>query len=156
RRFAFSGKLYREWTSRTWGTRTMPERQPSPVFQYLRKVGREEAALRLTDRELLDRFLTRRDEAAFALLVRRHGPRVLGLCRWILRNDQDAEDAFQATFLVLGRKAASLQPRASLAGWLHRVAYRIAQQARIAAARRRKHEGHVAGRPVVDPLAQIT
>jgi RNA polymerase sigma factor (sigma-70 family) len=104
----------------------------------------------------LDRFVTRSDEAAFTALVRRHGPMVLRLCLRVLQNEPDAEDAFQATFLALGRKAASLRPAESLGGWLYSVAYRIAQKARVAAGRRRKHEGRATDRPVADPLARLT
>jgi hypothetical protein len=80
----------------------------------------------LSDGELLERFVRGHDEAAFAALVRRHGPMVLGVCRRILRDDHTAEDAFQATFLVLFRRARSLDQRGSLAGYLDTVAYRAA------------------------------
>lgn len=90
----------------------------------------------LTDEQLLHRFTERRSEAAFAVLVERHGPMVLGVCRGALRNEHDAEDAFQATFLVLARKAASLWVRGSLGGWLHRVAVRIAVESSRSRARR--------------------
>ena len=93
-----------------------------------------------TDTALLERFAARREEAAFEALVCRHGPMVLGLCRRLLPDMQDAEDAFQATFLVLVRKAASLRQGELLAGWLYRVAYRIAVRARAVAARRRGRE----------------
>src|SRR5437867_3351644 len=79
-----------------------------------------------SDRELLQRFALERDEAAFAVLVLRHGPLVLGVARRILRHDQDAEDVFQAAFLLLARKAASSLWQRSIAGWLYRVAYRLA------------------------------
>src|SRR5260370_15482815 len=128
--------------------------QPNSVLRYIRRVA--ESAASQTDRELLERFTTQRDEAAFAVLVRRHGPMVLGLCLRILQNHQDAEDAFQAVFLVLSQKAAFLRPAESLAGWLHCVAYRIAQKAKVAAARRRKHEGHAVAGQVADPLAQLS
>src|SRR5262249_47930812 len=72
------------------------------------------------------RFVSRRDEAAFELLIRRHGPMVHGVCRRVLKDDHDAEDAFQATLLVLARKAASICNRESLGGWLYQVAYRVA------------------------------
>ena len=78
----------------------------------------------LSDAQLIERFATRRDEAAFEVLVRRHGPTVLGVCRRILGNSHDAEDAFQATFLVLARKAASIARREMVAGWLYAVARR--------------------------------
>jgi RNA polymerase sigma factor (sigma-70 family) len=89
---------------------------------------------------LLERFLTRRDETAFEALVRRHGPRVLLVCRRIVGNLHDAEDAFQATFLILVRKAATLGQRELLGNWLYGVALRTARAARTRAARRRAKE----------------
>jgi RNA polymerase sigma factor (sigma-70 family) len=92
----------------------------------------------LTDAQLVARFLDRRDEGAFAALVARHGPMVLAVCRGVLRDQSDAEDAFQATFLVLFRKAGGLKSAGSLGSWLYRVAYRIALRANAVAARRRE------------------
>lgn len=94
----------------------------------------------LTDGQLLRSFLDRRDEAAFEALVRRHGPMVRGVCRRVLRNDHDADDAFQAAFLVLIRKAKALSMREVVGDFLHGVAYRTALKARAAAARRRAKE----------------
>lgn len=88
------------------------------------------AAQRSSDRDLLERFLADRDEAAFAGLVRRHGAMVLSVCRRVLRHAHDAEDACQATFLVLGRKASSIRKRESVAGRLHGVAFRVAARLR--------------------------
>jgi RNA polymerase sigma factor (sigma-70 family) len=96
------------------------------------------------DGQLLERFIEQEEEQAFTTLVQRHGPLVLRLCRRLLGHTQDAEDAFQATFLVLVRKARGLDRRGSLAGWLYGVAYRIAVRARALAARRRATEKQAA------------
>jgi RNA polymerase sigma factor (sigma-70 family) len=80
----------------------------------------------MTDGQLLERFASRGDEEAFAQIVQRHGPMVLGVCRQILRHEQDAEDAFQATFLVLSRKAGSIRRAEALPNWLYGVANRLA------------------------------
>jgi len=97
-----------------------------------------------SDARLLERFADQRDEAAFQALVRRHGPLVLGVCRRVLRDHHDAEDAFQATFFVLARKAGVLGRRGSLAPWLYTVAYRLALRARADASRRRDRERRAA------------
>ena len=80
----------------------------------------------LSDAQLLERFLTQGDAVAFEALVGRHGPMVLSVCRGILRDPNDAEDAFQATFLVLVKKGGTIRGRDALAGWLHQVAHRVA------------------------------
>jgi RNA polymerase sigma factor (sigma-70 family) len=95
-----------------------------------------------TDGRLLERFATRHDEAAFVALMRRHGPMVLGVCRRVLFDSNDADDAFQATFLVLVRKAGSLGQPELLGNWLYGVAYRTAVRVRDQAAARRRHERH--------------
>jgi RNA polymerase sigma factor (sigma-70 family) len=110
----------------------------------------------LSDRELVARFSAHRDEAAFEALVQRHGPMVLCVCRRVLGNEHDAEDAFQATFLVLSRKTASLRRQESVGSWLFGVAHRLALKANAAAARRRTHESRAATHSPLDPLAEIT
>src|SRR5262245_12757300 len=89
----------------------------------------------LEDAELLRRFAGQGDEAAFEVLLWRYGPLVLGICRRMLRREQDVEDAFQATFLTLIRKASSIARREALGSWLHQVAYRIGLHARARAKR---------------------
>jgi RNA polymerase sigma factor (sigma-70 family) len=101
----------------------------------------------LSDAELLGRFVAERDEEAFAALVRRHGPMVLGVSRRLLPGAHDCEDCFQAVFMVLACKAAAVVKRASVACWLHGVALRCALGARAAAARRRAKEGPMDGVP---------
>jgi RNA polymerase sigma factor (sigma-70 family) len=101
----------------------------------------------MTDGQLLECFVTRQDEAAFEVLVRRHGPMVLGVCRRVLLDPHDADDAFQATFLVLIQKAASIQQRELLGNWLYGVAYRTALDTRSATARRRAREQSVSVLP---------
>jgi RNA polymerase sigma factor (sigma-70 family) len=97
----------------------------------------------LSDAQLLERFLAQGDTGAFEALVGRHGPMVLSVCRAIVRDPHDAEDAFQATFLVLVKNGGAIRGRDALAGWLHRVAHRVAFQANSAAARRRRLEREV-------------
>jgi RNA polymerase sigma factor (sigma-70 family) len=110
----------------------------------------------LSDRELMQRFVAGRDEAAFEALVRRHGPMVLQVCRRVLRGEHDAEDVFQATFLVLARKAGTLRQQESVGNWLYGVASRLSLRARADAARRRDREGRVAANAGRDPLAELT
>jgi RNA polymerase sigma factor (sigma-70 family) len=98
----------------------------------------------LTEYQLLQRYTDRRDEAAFSALVARHAPMVLGVCRRMLADPQDVEDAFQATFLVLVRKAKALRPHDAVGHWLHGVAYRVALRARSETTRRRSRERTVA------------
>jgi RNA polymerase sigma factor (sigma-70 family) len=117
----------------------------SEVIQHLRRVLRD--GVGLTDGQLLEVYISRHDEAAFAALVRRHGPMVWGVCRRVLRNQQDAEDAFQATFLVLVRRAASIASRELLANWLYGVAHQTALKARATAAKRKERERQVTEMP---------
>jgi len=125
----------------------MATSQMSEVIHHLRRAVLLRDGAGLTDGQLLEDYLSRRDQAALAALVRRHGPMVWGVCRRLLRNHHDAEDAFQATFLVLVRKAASIVPRQMVANWLYGVAHQTALNARAAAARRRERERQVAEMP---------
>jgi RNA polymerase sigma factor (sigma-70 family) len=113
-----------------------------------------------TDSQLLEYFVSRRDEAAFEALVRRHGPMVFAVCRRVIGNLHDAEDAFQASFLVLARKAASVSPREAVGNWLYGVAYRTARRARAVSARQRAREKQVKDMPhpstePADPLQEL-
>ncbi len=117
--------------------------------QFLRRYRQDALAAddEQSDAQLLQRFATRQDQAAFEALVRRHGPMVLGLCRRLLHNATDAEDAFQATFVVLVRKAGAIAQPDLLGNWLYGVAYRVAVRARANAARRTAHERQAASMP---------
>jgi RNA polymerase sigma factor (sigma-70 family) len=123
----------------------MAKAEASVLLQHLRQVVAVQRANQLSDRQLLQQFLAGGDESAFAALVQRHGATVLAVCRSVLRHRQDAEDVFQATFLVLARKAASIRKRESLGSWLHGVAYRLAVKARANAAKRRSREQQAGG-----------
>jgi RNA polymerase sigma factor (sigma-70 family) len=119
----------------------------NPVIDQLRRAALLPNGAGLTDGQLLESFISRKDEGAFEVLMRRHGSMVQGVCRRVLRNHHDAEDAFQATFLVLVRKAGSIVPREMVANWLYGVAYRTALKARSMIARKRVRERQVAEMP---------
>jgi RNA polymerase sigma factor (sigma-70 family) len=110
------------------------------ILERLRNAIAVRSCGHLADHELLQRYVAARDESAFAVLVKRHGSMVWGLCWRMLRHHQDAEDAFQAAFLVLARKADTIRKRESIASWLHSVAFRAANKMRAAQARRHRRE----------------
>ncbi len=118
----------------------MAQATASPILQFIRRVVEDPQLRELPDPDLLERFHSQCDETAFNTLLRRHGPMVLDVCRAVLADSPDAEDAFQATFLVLAQKAGSIRKRASLGSWLHGVAHRTALRARAQSAARQKHE----------------
>src|SRR5258708_6340488 len=125
----------------------MATSQTSEVMQHIR----ERALLRVragrTDGQLLADYISRRDQPALAALVQRHGPMVWGVCRRVLNNYHDAEDAFQATFLVFVRKAASIASRELVANWLYGVAHQTALKARATVAKRQGRERQVTEMP---------
>jgi RNA polymerase sigma factor (sigma-70 family) len=129
----------------------MPDTSLGSVLRILGRRFAEEDRAAWSDTQLLERFLATADEAAFALLVRRHGPMVLGVCRGMLGDIHDAEEAFQVSFLLLIQRAGSIRKTASLAGWLHGVAYRTALKVRRSAARRRHKERQVEPMSVSSP-----
>jgi RNA polymerase sigma factor (sigma-70 family) len=122
----------------------MPAVKTSTVLWYLRRVASLPDGRGMTDAQLLECFLDQRDDAAFAALMRRHGPMVFGVCHRVLGNSHDAEDAFQATFLVLVRKARSVGQPDLLGNWLYGVAYRTAMAARGETAKRMARERETA------------
>src|SRR5262249_26259178 len=121
--------------------------QSTKVLRHLHAAGLLCHAPELTDGQLLERFVSCRDPAALEALVRRHGPMVWGVCCRVLHNHHDAEDAFQAVFLVLVRRAASISPREMVGNWLYGVAHRTALKARATAAKQRARERQVADMP---------
>jgi RNA polymerase sigma factor (sigma-70 family) len=133
----------------TRGSRPMATRRSSTLRGQIDALYAAGACGGLSDRQLLDRFVTCRDqvsELAFRVLVDRHGPMVMGVCRRYLIDSHDADDAFQATFLVLAKKAGSLRFDGSAGRWLHGVARRVAARARAQVLHRRQHERSAAGR----------
>jgi RNA polymerase sigma factor (sigma-70 family) len=124
------------------------------VIQHLRRAVLLQDGAGLSDGQLLGCFIEHRDEAAFAAIVRRHGPMVWGVCRRALASHHDAEDAFQATFLVLVRRAAAIVPREMVGNWLYGVARQTALKARAQAGRRQGRERHVTHLPEPEPPQQ--
>src|SRR5262245_62805169 len=120
----------------------------SPILHSIRQILEDQGARQLSDHHLLQQFRDQRHEAAFGTLLRRHGPMVLDVCRSVLGNEADAEDAFQATFLILARKAASIRKTGSVGSWLHGVAYRTALKARSQLSARQKNEAHAPARTI--------
>src|SRR6516165_7631761 len=118
----------------------MPTSQMSEVLQLLGRAMPLHDGAGPTDAQLLRDYISRRDRAALTALVRRHGPMVWGVCRRLLRNHHDAEDAFQATFLVLVRKAECIAHPESFDNWLYGVAHQTALKARSTVARRKERE----------------
>lgn len=132
----------------------MPTRPLERMLLYLHKTARFSDLHHRTDSQLLDDFLIGRDEVAFEALLRRHGPMVLGVCRRVLGNQADADDAFQATFLVLLRKAKTLAARERLGNWLHGVAYRTALRARSRQMLRQQKEQQAERPMFVEPAGE--
>jgi RNA polymerase sigma factor (sigma-70 family) len=130
--------------------------QAGILLQHIRRAAGTGLAAQPPDGQLLERFTAHREEAAFTALVRRHGPMVLNVCRSVLRHEQDAEDALQATFLVLAKKAYSIRRPEAVAGWLHEVAYRVAVKAQADAARRRAQERRAVPMAAADPTLDMT
>src|SRR5580704_16028295 len=122
----------------------MSEGQRTAALHRLCAMIGNQAGNDQTDGQLLERYAIHREQAAFTALVRRHGPMVFGLCQRVLRDHHEAEDAFQATFLVLVRKATSLDRRRPLGNWLYTIAYHAALKTRQAIVRRTKREAQVA------------
>ncbi len=118
----------------------MATAQFGKLIHHIHRVAARQVASEVTDRQLLEQYTTCRDELAFATIVFRHGPMVLRVCQRVLGHEQDAEDAFQAVFLVLALNASAIKKPGALAEWLHGVAYRTAMKVKRTALRRRNHE----------------
>ena len=123
----------------------------STILQLIRRAALDERVRQLSDHELLHRFAGQGDGPAFHALLLRHGPMVLEVCHGVLGNEADGEDAFQATFLILARKASSIRKTESLGSWLHGVACRTALKVRAQLAVRRKNEARAPARPHAEP-----
>jgi RNA polymerase sigma factor (sigma-70 family) len=130
----------------------MADGRSNPLLQLIRRIAAVDRRAQWSDGQLLERFTAHRDEAAFAALMDRHGPMVLAVCRGVLHDSHDAEDVFQATFLVLVRRADAVRKQESVGSWLHGVAYRLAARARLEAARRRARESRRATMRIAEPV----
>jgi RNA polymerase sigma factor (sigma-70 family) len=134
---------------------SMANGQLDLVIRHIRKmVG--DGSCEGTDQELLERFASHHEEPVFEALMERHGPMVLGVCQRVLDHEQDAEDVFQATFLVLARQARSIRKHGSLGSWLYGVAYRLSLKLRASAARRRARERQVGEMRTIQTSADST
>ncbi len=132
---------------------------PSPaelIVEHICNLVDPGRRLSATDGQLLSRWALEKDSRAFAALVARHGPLVWRVGHNILQRTEDAEDIFQATFLILARKAARLQRHSSIAGWLYETAHRLALKARKASARRVQREARIHREPVGNPLDELS
>jgi RNA polymerase sigma factor (sigma-70 family) len=133
----------------------LARRAAAAVIEVIRSAVHADGCA-ISDRELLRRFAAEGDQAAFAALVRRHGPMVLGVCRRALPTLQDAEDACQATFLILAQKAGGICWQSSVANWLFSTARKVARNARVAARRRARREARAAVPEAVQPIDQMS
>jgi RNA polymerase sigma factor (sigma-70 family) len=133
----------------------MAKARDNPILQLIRRIAEDHRLKNLPDDDLVRRFISGRDQDAFDCLVRRHGPMVLSVCRSVAGNDADAEDDFQATFLILAQKAKSVRNLPSVGSWLYGVANRTALKAQAEIAKRQKHERRAPlsiGREAADEL----
>src|SRR5262249_17868878 len=142
-------ELYRQRAASTPREPAMAD--SSSILHSIRRVVAEQGGSQLADHDLVRHLDGQADEAAFHALLIRHGPMVLEVCRSVLRNEPDAEDAFQAAFLVLARNAGSIRKSASVGSWLHGVAYRTALKTRARLSAIRKHEARAPVRTVSEP-----
>src|SRR5262249_40605638 len=138
------------------GRPEMAARATHALLTYLRNLKVSTRFQNASDGELVQSFTSGQDAGAFTALFNRHGPMVFGVCRRMLGNGQDAEDAFQKTFIAFTRKASSLHERDKVASWLFVTARNIAKMARRSKARQRTHEAVVPVRVATDPLTEMT
>jgi RNA polymerase sigma factor (sigma-70 family) len=134
----------------------MPKAHTTALLGFIHNLKQVEEVRRVSDRDLLRRFIGKRDEASFRALVRRHGAMVFRVCLRVLQREQDAEDAFQATFLVLAKKAGAVQRQDSVGSWLFGVAYRLARKMKATLARSHARHRQATQRGCADPLAELS
>jgi len=132
----------------------MPTIRLDPVLRHVRALVSSEGMKGRSDGDLVRHFVSSRDESAFAELMHRYGPMVQSVCRRVLGHEQDTEDAFQATFLVLARRGASIRKSQAVAGWIYRVDHRIATKAGKEMSRRRLRQEHAPVRSQAEPPSE--